>query len=197
MNGLTFTSIDDMLECGHVAPRASAYTCGTGYGLDTQDNRSCYACCARQDIADMREHGAITLYLTGDRSRVTNWPGSLSFPVLDVVKHAHGGGFGAQRTDCDFIGPDGMLWHGVNRGDMDILRCKRVKNQPEWTGPRVPRFRDLAIGQAFDFVSGTQLDSFTLRCFKCSPRRYRDEKGYVHRIGTINCYVYNLGAIPS
>ncbi len=55
------------------------------------------------------------------------------------------------------------------------------------------RFRDLEEGQSFDFVGPERmLNSFYLRCKKVSARRYVDEKGYVHRVGSVYCEVYNI-----
>jgi len=55
------------------------------------------------------------------------------------------------------------------------------------------KFRDLFIGQEFDFVSGhIGYDSFYKRCVRISERKYKDEDGLIHRVGSINCYVYNL-----
>jgi hypothetical protein len=54
-------------------------------------------------------------------------------------------------------------------------------------------FKDLAIGTGFDFVSPEpHLNSFYLHCIKISPRRYRDERGMVHRIGTVKAAIYNV-----
>lgn len=55
------------------------------------------------------------------------------------------------------------------------------------------QFRDLAIGQGFDFI-GPDLtyNSFFLRCTKISPRRYLDECGAEHRVGTINAEVFHV-----
>lgn len=136
-----FRSIDDMLECGHAPSEHGEST--LGYASDTQGNRKCYSCCAAEDIAYMREHGRITLYLVYDivgghqrGYKVTNWPNSLSFAVcMDMDDYArrprhsrYGGGFGAQRTDVWFKDVDGFLWHGINRGDNQILRCRRIES---------------------------------------------------------------------
>lgn len=67
---------------------------------------------------------------TAARWFVTNWPGSLEFKTLPGVRrNPRGGGFGAQRTDAWFVGPDGYVWHAINRGDNDIARCKRTKGR--------------------------------------------------------------------
>ncbi len=63
-------------------------------------------------------------------------------------------------------------------------------------------FRDLPIGQVFDWISGTSADSFFARCVKISHRRYRkvgdfdraDQKAIVYSVGSINAKVYHVGA---
>lgn len=130
-----------LLDCGHPAPALSAdHTGGTGYGTDADGKRHCYACCAAIDRAAMVATGRATLYLVQreftdsadgtkfKRWRVVNWPGSLEFPVRGPVSHGKGG-FGAQRTDAWFAGPDGYVWHAINRGDNQIARCKRTKGR--------------------------------------------------------------------
>lgn len=52
-------------------------------------------------------------------------------------------------------------------------------------------FRNLRIGQSFDFIGPNRSNSFFLRCVKISTRKYRDEDGVEHRIGTINCEVFH------
>ena len=60
------------------------------------------------------------------------------------------------------------------------------------------KFRDLGIGQGFDWVDDDNpANSFYLRCFKISPRRYRDAKGIVHTVGTINAQVFHVGKVPT
>jgi hypothetical protein len=98
----------------------------------------CYTCYNRKNEQRMRETGRAVLYLSDcvgvaadrsvsrDRLRVTNWPGSLSLPVSSV-RHSRNN-FGAQRTDVWFRF-DGADWHGVNVGDNQILRCKRLKGK--------------------------------------------------------------------
>jgi hypothetical protein len=129
------------LDCGHEPSKHGPHT--TGYGVTADGKKHCYACCAAQDRAAMIRDGVATLYLvTRDvpasygsgvsrQHFVTNWPGSLRFRTIGApVKAPRGGGFGSQRTDAWFRGPDGKVWHAVNRGDMDIARCRRLKRQP-------------------------------------------------------------------
>lgn len=54
-------------------------------------------------------------------------------------------------------------------------------------------FRDLAIGASFDFINDADpmLTSFYLRCHKISARKYRDEHGQEHQVGSVDCVVYH------
>ena len=64
------------------------------------------------------------------------------------------------------------------------------------------KFRDLKIGDTFDFISGSRFDSFFDRCTKVSPRRYTWTRCYADTkrarttlqssVGTINVQVYHV-----
>ena len=56
------------------------------------------------------------------------------------------------------------------------------------------KFRDLSIGDTFDFVNDSRpiFNSFFLRCKKVSTRRYEDSEGYIHRVGSINAMVHHV-----
>lgn len=91
----------------------------------------CYKCCAERERKAMIESGKGTLYLVrreiaGGHSRhyATDWPGMLEFRIHNMARSWNN--FGAQRTDVWFLGPDGAPWYGVNLGDNQILRCKRL-----------------------------------------------------------------------
>lgn len=135
----------ELLDCGHPRTPRPAGAGGTGYGVH-KGRTACYACCADLDRAEMIATGRITLYLGrrlestpkafAFRHLVANWPGSLSFECLSrpgtyegVKRSSRGGGFGSQRTDAWFVGPDGYVWHAINRGDMDLARCRRTKER--------------------------------------------------------------------
>lgn len=145
------------LDCGHGLSPLRPGPGGAGYGTTRDGKKVCYACCAANDRADMIATGCATLYLvlrtvprmpsdtdgvplaerdavyakgTAARWFVINWPGSLEFKCFPGVKrNPRGGGFGSQRTDAWFNGPDGYVWHAVNRGNSDIARCKRTKEK--------------------------------------------------------------------
>lgn len=99
----------------------------------------CYPCCGKRDEADMRETGRAVLYLNREAIApamhamqsplwcyyASNWPGTLKIRIGGAVRHSRNN-FGAQRTDVWFKW-DGADWHGVNVGDGQILRCKRLK----------------------------------------------------------------------
>lgn len=133
----------ELLDCGH-APTPTEGP-GTGYGADgNTGKRSCYACCADIERAFMIEHGRTTLYLIRRQSadgkdydiftrHVSDWSGHLSFRCIETRHYPRAGGFGSQRTDAWFNGPDGHVWHAINRGDMQIASCRRTKKR--WAKP--------------------------------------------------------------
>jgi hypothetical protein len=55
------------------------------------------------------------------------------------------------------------------------------------------KFRDLQIGDSFDFIKPhSHLNSFYSRCVKVSTRQYTDDVGYRYSVGAINVEVYNV-----
>jgi hypothetical protein len=58
------------------------------------------------------------------------------------------------------------------------------------------RFKDLEIGESFDWIGGER-PSFFARCVKISARRYREDGGREYRVGSIYADVYHIGALPS
>ncbi|MER9833395.1 hypothetical protein NKJ28_00260 [Mesorhizobium sp. M0145] len=62
----------------------------------------------------------------------------------------------------------------------------------------MPKFRDLAIGQAFDWIGSAGNNSFFEQCRKISTRKYVGlQNGRAYTVGTINAEVFNVepGAI--
>jgi len=103
----------------------------TGYGVDKDGNKFCYACCAENDQQYMRDKGKITLYLTTNtegKQEITNWPGSLRFPTPYVKRSFHN--IAKHRYDTWFVF-EGYYWHAVQYGDnTEIAHCKRTKDKP-------------------------------------------------------------------
>lgn len=66
------------------------------------------------------------LSFTNDQWFVTNWPGSLRFPVYAQSHGSHN--IGRNRHDVWLEGPDGHIWHGVQIGDWNqVCHAKRTK----------------------------------------------------------------------
>ncbi len=110
------------LNCGHTDEK---------YGKAPNGTTHCYPCCADLDREWMRSEGRIALYLTKTDGKwtVTNWPGSLEFKPIRVKLGCHN--IAQSRMDAWFVF-EGRIWHGVNLGDNQILRCLRTK-QPATT----------------------------------------------------------------
>lgn len=123
--------------CGKPIP-PSPFPITSGYGLDKDNNKVCYECCAEGDKQFMRDHGKIILYLTTRQPNdiqpgawrvrcgtVGNWPGSLKFENLNVHKGYHN--IARYRYDTWFVF-ESTIWHGVRYGDnTEICHCKRTK----------------------------------------------------------------------
>jgi hypothetical protein len=62
----------------------------------------------------------------------------------------------------------------------------------------VTKFRELVVGDTFDFVDTDRLrrvftTSFYDRCTKVSPRKYRSLRTYAeYEIGSLNCEVFHV-----
>jgi len=120
------------------------YCGGVGYARPTHKSKRkvCYRCCAKVDSKWMDKYGKITLYLVHVEPlyasgrlvnyKVTNWPGTLSFTVINSSQSKNN--FGATRTDVWFLRQNGTTkeweqWHGVHVGDdSQLVRCKRAKS---------------------------------------------------------------------
>lgn len=84
---------------------------------------------ARMEEAErewIRQTGRAVLYLTKRPGGwvVTNFTGSLVIEPGLVQKGSHN--WGCDRYDVWFAF-EGRRWHGVNIGDNELLRCKRLK----------------------------------------------------------------------
>lgn len=125
---------NEVCDCGHFPTPVDSG--GTGYSVNVvSGKKSCYLCSALRELHDMRnasEDERIPLYLDESSPRgahVTNWTGLIRFKTISYARSSRGGGFGSPRVDVEFIGPDGFVWHGINRGDMQLCRVKRTKRR--------------------------------------------------------------------
>ena len=117
--------------------------CTSGYGINRQGRKVCFACCAKVDLKAMQETGndsKVILYLDMTKGTLTvgNWPGTLTFPVLRQKISRNN--WGAKRTDVWFRVPTGKgydsLWHGVQVGEWSqVVRCRRNKMRQAIVNP--------------------------------------------------------------
>ena len=113
----------ELLDCGHPESEHSSIT--RGYGTMPDGTKHCYDCCANMDRESMIETGKATLYLAD--GKITNWPGSLTFPVYGKVRVGRHN-MARDRYDASFIGPDGFVWSGTVYGNnTQLFHCKRTK----------------------------------------------------------------------
>ena len=99
-----------------------------GYGINDKEQKVCYACCANEDRAKMKETGKAVLYLCTNKQGdyiVTNWPDSLSFKCYHYSIGSHNWGLKRYDVWFDF---EGRTWHGVTYGDnTQLCHCKQTK----------------------------------------------------------------------
>ena len=134
-------------DCGKTVVRPEN-NFSTGYGTYPDGRKICFACCGERDKKDMRETGRAVLYFTQlDRplivnghkpygilnGKITNWPGTLEIPCrYKYGRH----NIARWRFDVWFTF-EGQEWHGVNVGDNQLCKCKRLKSKKrELTGIR-------------------------------------------------------------
>jgi hypothetical protein len=56
------------------------------------------------------------------------------------------------------------------------------------------RFKDIPVGSSFDFINDEKpmFTSFYLRCVKTGTRKYIDEGGTGHTVGSVNAEVFHV-----
>ena len=116
-------------DCGETKP--VKHDGGTGYAIvreDGSEKHICYQCCGKRDAKAMVEDGKACLYLSKRDDgawAVSNWPGTLVFKTHYTRETRRG--FSGKGRDAWFTGPDGKAWYGINMGDSQICRCRRLK----------------------------------------------------------------------
>ncbi len=100
--------------------------CNGGKETTYPKGKYCYACASKRLQAHMHTTGRGTLYLTGDDTTVQDFTGH--FKTEAKVTGTSTNNMRAKRRDVSFRF-NGEKWHGVNIGDNEILRCKRIKRQ--------------------------------------------------------------------
>ena len=104
----------------------------TGYGIMPNDDRVCFACCAINDLKDLKEIGKADLYLIKKEGQwyICNWPGTLKIgPVYTKQGHHNWAG---KRVDC-WVHLDGAIYHGIQLGRWnEVVRIRRTKQATTW-----------------------------------------------------------------
>ena len=60
------------------------------------------------------------------------------------------------------------------------------------------RFRDVEVGQGFDFIEPNGSNTFFDRCYRTGPRTYRAvSSGSTFTVGSIDARVYHVGLVNS
>ena len=110
--------------CGEIKPFPFSGG-GTGYALNHQNEFVCYECCGKNDAEQLKADRKGHLYFCGDK--VSNWPGTLSFPVHHRSYSFHN--FAGRNGRCDFwFTAFGANWHGVCIGKHNQLSRVRQIN---------------------------------------------------------------------
>ena len=94
-------------------------------GMSEDDVKRHNARMAAEELERMKAEGRGVLYYEDGKNRLTNWDGSLVIPV-SYSKHSRHNMSRSGRWDLWFEF-DGGRWHGVNIGDMQLTRVKRLK----------------------------------------------------------------------
>ena len=127
MSKHVFTYADCKEKKVHVSPNDCG---GVGYAVVSEDGAEkmvCYGCCGKRDCVEMEAKGRIVLYLTkkSDSWFVSNWPGTLQFPVREHRTGNHN--IADTRETVWFTDSDGREWYGVCYGyNTQLCECSNV-----------------------------------------------------------------------
>jgi len=87
--------------------------CGTGYAIDNNGNKICYACCGEADKKTLLETGKLSGYYS--HLVFTNWPGSFKIKAYYSRDSWHN--FAGRNGRTDFwLNFEGKHYHGVHIG---------------------------------------------------------------------------------
>jgi hypothetical protein len=99
-------------------------SCSTGYAKKPDGAIICYACCAVEGRAYMRNSNRITLYWVEEKHEVTNWPGTLVIKPTGWRKTRHN--LARNQTHVWFT-VEGQDWIGRIVGDFtQVLHCRKL-----------------------------------------------------------------------
>ena len=114
------------MDCGH-------FVTGGQFGKDKDGRTHYYDCCSKQVRQEMKDTGRICLYLdeSVEPALVSNWLGTLRFPVRNMRKGRHN--IARVRYDFNFRANE-EEWYGTVYGNWtQVAHCRRYKQQERKT----------------------------------------------------------------
>jgi len=115
----------DCVICGQSKPTQTDG--GTGYAIDKDNNKICYACCGdrdKQELINLKPKEKTCMYLDGN-NRLSNWPGTFVINNVRTRKGYHN--IAGARIDVWFTYST-QNYHGVLYGhNTQICHIQRVK----------------------------------------------------------------------
>jgi len=127
--------MSDLIVCERCGKEVHGNGFTTGYGIDAEGHKNCFACCGELDSKRMATEERITLYLSKQEGAwyVENWPGSLKFrATVSISKRGHFSPLSGymERRDAHFVDHHGTVWHGRSIGDnTQLCHCRKIKSK--------------------------------------------------------------------
>ena len=114
-------NMENCYQCGNKFVKTG---CGTGYGVDKNNNKICYECCGKNDIENLK-NGSLNVGLYYSNGKITNWINNL---VINPYRHKTGKhNIAGIRHDVWFTCGN-KKYHGIQYGyNSEILHYKQVK----------------------------------------------------------------------
>lgn len=117
-----------LLECGHEPSPHEAFT--TGYGVNRETGaRSCYDCCLKRELEEMRGAQRWTAYLSEDGTALQNWPGGTLARVTRITERRNN--FAGKLYHVWAVTAEGVWWYGDGLGKGMYIQIRRSNRQTE------------------------------------------------------------------
>ena len=112
-----------LCDCGHiVVPNGFS----TGYGVDSDGKKICFACCGEQDKQTLRKTEKLTGYYSNNK--FSNWPGSFSLNETYSKTSNHNWAGKNSRVDY-WVEFEGSYYHGVQIGNnSEVSTIRKIKD---------------------------------------------------------------------
>jgi len=116
--------METICDCGHTVSYKGGV--GTGYGIDNEGKKICYACCGEMDRKQLRETGKLSGYFTD--AYFTNWPNTFQLPAFRIKKSFHNFCGYNGRTDF-WVRFEENVYHGVSIGRNNELATIKINKK--------------------------------------------------------------------